>query len=276
MLKKRIITALLLVALLVTLIMSLSPLMFAIMTVPVLLLAGSEWITLMEIKARNLHFAYLISLLLSLVGMGIWLNVGTSFRQNAAQDILLLAPMIWVVLFIGILMYPSGSKFWSARPVMGILGIVLLSLTWIAIISIQARPLGDSLLLIAFAIVAFSDVGGFVAGKLFGRHKLAPVISPGKTWEGLVGSLLFQVLLVSGLTSFVKTELSILGLSSIVVLVALVSVGGDLFESMVKRHIGVKDSGSALPGHGGILDRIDGMIPALPVYAVFLPVAQTL
>jgi phosphatidate cytidylyltransferase len=126
------------------------------------------------------------------------------------------------------------------------------------------------LLLVAFGIVALSDVGGFIFGKLFGRHKLAPRISPGKTWEGFLGAMILEFVLVIGLILLREEELPVLPLFLVVLVVAISSVGGDLFESMVKRNVGAKDSGGILPGHGGILDRIDGMMSALPIYAVLL------
>jgi phosphatidate cytidylyltransferase len=150
------------------------------------------------------------------------------------------------------------------------LGILLLSFTWIAIVYIQSLPSGNILLLVAFGIVALSDVGGFIFGKLFGRHKLAPRISPGKTWEGFLGAMILEFVLVIGLILLREEELPVLPLFLVVLVVAISSVGGDLFESMVKRNVGAKDSGGILPGHGGILDRIDGMMSALPIYAVLL------
>ena len=101
------------------------------------------------------------------------------------------------------------------------------------------------------------------------------MISPGKTWEGFLGALILELLLVVAFNYFGLFQLSVWELSALVLIVALASVGGDLFESMVKRNIGVKDSGGLLPGHGGVLDRIDGMLSALPIYAVLLPFAQT-
>ena len=153
--------------------------------------------------------------------------------------------------------------------------MLILLFTWIAIVYIQSLPSGSNLLLAAFAIIALSDVGGFIFGKLLGRHKLAPMISPGKTWEGFLGALILELLLVVAFNYFGLFQLSVWELSALVLIVALASVGGDLFESMVKRNIGVKDSGGLLPGHGGVLDRIDGMMSALPIYAVLLPFAQT-
>jgi phosphatidate cytidylyltransferase len=113
------------------------------------------------------------------------------------------------------------------------------------------------------------DVGGFFVGKFFGRHKLAPVVSPGKTWEGFAGGILFQLIIVGVLMLVLPNKLSALQIF-LILPVALFAVIGDLFESMVKRQSGLKDSGSILPGHGGILDRIDGIMAAMPIYALLV------
>ena len=118
-----------------------------------------------------------------------------------------------------------------------------------------------------------ADVGGYIAGKLFGRHKLAPTISPGKTWEGLLGGMFLQLILVGVLLKMFP-DLNVLDLCLLVFPVAICSVIGDLFESMLKRHRGIKDSSNLLPGHGGFLDRLDGVMAALPMFFVILSKAN--
>jgi phosphatidate cytidylyltransferase len=159
---------------------------------------------------------------------------------------------------------------WSPKPIQAITGILLLTFTWVAIVSILNKDQGQWLLLVGILIVVLADVGGFVVGKIAGRHKMAPVVSPGKTWEGFAGGLVFQLILIVCLMQFWSEPLSMVNLSVLVFPVALYSVIGDLFESMVKRRSGVKDSGAILPGHGGVLDRIDGIMAALPMYALLL------
>ena len=123
--------------------------------------------------------------------------------------------------------------------------------------------------MLALTIIVFADIGGYVAGKLFGQHKLAPTISPGKTWEGLLGGMALQLLLILGLM-FYMPEINALSLCLLVFPVAIASVIGDLFESMLKRQRGIKDSSNLLPGHGGFLDRLDGVMAALPIFFVIL------
>jgi phosphatidate cytidylyltransferase len=128
---------------------------------------------------------------------------------------------------------------------------------------------GAWLLLLAIAIIVLADVGGYIAGNLLGKHKLAPIISPGKTWEGFAGGLLLQLPLIAALL-WLLPDTEIKNWLILVFPVALYSVLGDLFESMVKRQSGVKDSSQLLPGHGGVLDRIDGIMAGMPLFALLL------
>jgi phosphatidate cytidylyltransferase len=153
------------------------------------------------------------------------------------------------------------------------LGIFLLASTWLALSSIISLENGRYLLLLAVTIIVLADVGGYVAGNLFGRHKLAPTISPGKTWEGLLGGLVLQGILIAVLVQLLP-DVNLLNLCLLVLSVALSSVIGDLFESMLKRYRGIKDSSNLLPGHGGFLDRLDGVMAALPVFFVILTKAN--
>jgi len=129
-------------------------------------------------------------------------------------------------------------------------------------------PRGGLLLLLVWAMVAAADVGAYFAGRAFGRHKLAPRVSPGKTWEGVIGGALFALAVAQVGALLLALPLVATALLAAVVIAA--SVVGDLTESLFKRHAGVKDSGHFLPGHGGILDRIDGLVAALPFYVVGL------
>lgn len=155
---------------------------------------------------------------------------------------------------------------------MALLGLLLIGAFWAALICLHA--IDTKLLLSLMAIIWIADSAAYFAGKQFGKHKLAPSISPGKTWEGVAGALIgvtiFAAVIVFG---FDYQDLLIFPLFW---LVAILGVIGDLFESMLKRQAGVKDSGNILPGHGGMLDRIDGLIPALPVAVMLIYFVQAL
>jgi phosphatidate cytidylyltransferase len=156
---------------------------------------------------------------------------------------------------------------------MVILGVVLLTTTWVSLAALTFLENGRFILLLAVTIIVLADVGGYLFGKAFGRHKLAPTISPGKTWEGLFGGMALQILLVLCLVLNIEIT-SVLNLCFLIFPVAIFSVIGDLFESMLKRHRGVKDSSNLLPGHGGFLDRLDGVMAALPIFFVILTKAS--
>lgn len=212
---------------------------------------------------------FLIFLSSCLAVIAISLDLTGDFKFQSAQMLLMMAVGLWAIIILWIQGYPSSSILWSSKPVLVMLGAALLAFTWLSIVSVLLRPSGQWLLLVGILIVVMMDVGGFFVGKFFGRHKLAPVVSPGKTWEGLAGGILFQVIIVGVLMLVLPNKLSALQIF-LILPVALFAVIGDLFESMVKRQSGLKDSGSILPGHGGILDRIDGIMAAMPIYALLI------
>jgi phosphatidate cytidylyltransferase len=275
MLRLRIITALCLVAVVVPALFLMPPMLFSIATIPLVLAAGWEWSRLAKISSVTARLGYLVLLALTLAVAAYWLGLPDGFDDERAQQLLLVAVGVWAVIFLWIQGYPSSAILWSTQPVLGLLGLVLLGFTWVAIVTIMNHQSGQCLLLLAIVIISLADVGGFFAGKYFGKHKLAPIISPGKTWEGFVGGLVLQAVLVASLVWLLSDKMSLLSLSLLVFPVGLYSVLGDLFESMIKRHSGVKDSGYLLPGHGGVLDRIDGIMAALPMFGLILPFTNT-
>jgi phosphatidate cytidylyltransferase len=149
-----------------------------------------------------------------------------------------------------------------------VVGWLLLLPAWLALI--QLRHVGPSVVLAVMATVWLADSTAYFAGKRFGRHKLAPEISPGKTWEGVAGAAVVVTLVAAGMCWWRgMSAWFVAGALAIVVL----SIMGDLFESLIKRQAGKKDSGTLLPGHGGVLDRIDGLTSTLPLVAfvMYLP-----
>ncbi|UVW34063.1 phosphatidate cytidylyltransferase [SAR92 clade bacterium H455] len=268
MFKQRVITAIALVLGLVALLFNLNPLNFSLIVAPVVLLAGWEWGNLMGLESKRHKFSYIALLALTIATAALSLDLFGTLNISLGQTLCLIASILWAVVFLWIQGYPSSAILWSPRPILGLLGIALLTITWVAIALIIHQPHGPWLLLFAFAVVALADVGGYVAGNLFGKHKLAPLVSPGKTWEGFFGGILLQCILIASMASFMPEKITTVMLVALVIPVSLYSVLGDLFESMIKRHSGVKDSGNILPGHGGVLDRIDGLIAALPLFAL--------
>ena len=139
--------------------------------------------------------------------------------------------------------------------------------TWLAITRMQHEPLR---LLLVMAVVWVADSAAYFTGLAFGRHKLAPAISPGKTWEGVAGAFVAVALYAFTLAGAETGKRGAVAIVVVCMAMTALSIIGDLFESLCKRQAGVKDSGNVLPGHGGILDRIDGLVAALPLAAWLL------
>jgi phosphatidate cytidylyltransferase len=267
MFKQRVITAVALAAAFLALLLNLSALAFSLVISLLVVIAGWEWSNLMKLSSVLAKAGYLLFLSLSMAAASHWLGLFERFDQARAQQMFQVAVALWAIIFLWIQGYPSSAILWSSRPILGLLGLLLLTFTWAAVASILHHESGQWLLLLAIAIIALADIGGYLAGNLLGKHKLAPIISPGKTWEGFAGGMSFQLLLIVGLV-IVLPDVVLSSLFILIIPVALYSVLGDLFESMLKRHSGVKDSSQLLPGHGGVLDRIDGIMAALPLFAL--------
>ena len=191
-------------------------------------------------------------------------------------------------IFSGIdqLLYVAASAFWVLAAIpwlalgwrgrsplaMAIAGWLVLVPSWLALAQLQADP---SKLLAILGIVWISDTAAYLAGSAWGKHKLAPSISPGKSWEGLAGAAAGVAVYYVALSIAVPEWSWWKGFGGVILFasVAVAGVLGDLFESWVKRQAGAKDSGTLLPGHGGVLDRIDSMTACLPIAALLLSLA---
>jgi len=269
MLRQRLITAVILAVAFGSMLMLMSPQWFLYFMVLAVLVAGWEWADLARLKSNAGKIGFLCTLLVVLASVNYLLEAQNVFNQQLGYQISAYIIVLWAIIFLWIQGYPSSAVLWASKPIMMLLGLILLVSTWVALAAILHQENGRWLLLFAIAIVVLADVGGYIAGNLFGRHKLAPVISPGKTWEGMLGGLALQLLLIFVVkTLFPSTN--VFDLFLLVIPVALCSVIGDLFESMLKRHRGLKDSSSLLPGHGGVLDRLDGIMAAMPMFVVVL------
>ncbi len=163
----------------------------------------------------------------------------------------------------------------ESKLALALAGWLVLIAAWVALVQIQARS--PALLLALMGVVWIADTAAYFAGRAFGRHRLAPSISPGKTWEGVYGALAATAVYAVALLGFAPAAregaISLaVAAAWVALLLALtaVSIVGDLFESLLKRQRGVKDSGRILPGHGGVLDRIDALIAALPAAALIV------
>ena len=157
----------------------------------------------------------------------------------------------------------------GARALKLLAGSLCIVPAWCAVAWLHAEPQGARWTLFAIALVWAADSGAYFAGSKFGRRKLAPAISPGKTWEGVIGGMVTAMVLAALALPLLGTSWPQLpALALLTALTAAISVVGDLFESLMKRHAGLKDSGTIFPGHGGVMDRIDSLLAALPVFVV--------
>ncbi len=255
MLRTRVVTALLLLAGLLAVLFLLPPAAAVLLFATVTALAAWEWAGLMRSgpKARVLYALFVLG------GCLVFWAVpaqGFPLLWGIATVFWLLLALIWLRLG------------WSvACPT---LGLVVLLPTWAALTALHAR--GPELLLAAMALVWVADIAAYFSGRAFGRHKLAPTISPGKTWEGVAGAVAGVLVFGFAVRPFLPqlSDIGPLMLAALLVLLTALSVIGDLFESLLKRQAGAKDSGTLLPGHGGILDRIDSQTSTLPVVALLL------
>jgi phosphatidate cytidylyltransferase len=177
----------------------------------------------------------------------------------------------WLLAAIVVLAYPRSGAFIGHPLVLVPAGLLVTGTAWLALVVVRDQPAGATWLLWLMVLVWGADIGAYFAGRRFGRRKLAPQVSPGKTWEGALGGA--AVSLAATLAMLVAMGALALWWVPVVLLLTVVSVFGDLFESVLKRQRGVKDSGSLLPGHGGVLDRIDSLVAVLPVFAVLLSLA---
>ena len=269
MFKQRFATASVLALVFISALLFLTTPVFISLMMLVILIAGWEWADLARIRSILGKLLFVLALLLCMLAIANYVGIFTELDYSLSYKICLATIALWAVIFLWLQGYPSSAILWSPRPIVICLGIVLLSVTWLALASIISLDKGRFLILLAVAIIIFADVGGYLIGKSIGRHKLAPTISPGKTWEGLFGGMLLQIFLVLGLILYFS-QIHWYKVCLLVFPVAISSVIGDLFESMLKRHRGVKDSSNLLPGHGGFLDRLDGVMPALPLFFVII------
>lgn len=256
MLKQRVITAV--VALLaLALVLFVVPTLVAELVIALVVLAGAwEWSAFLDKDAAALkRVVYLIAIaaIMAIVGM---------FWPDGVQRVLQASLVWWAIALIWLFLFPTPIS----ELLRWICGALVLVPMYVALVLLyQASP---PLLLFALLIVWAADIGAYFAGKQFGRVKLAPRISPGKTWEGVFGGLLLVVLLVLGRSLAFETDLMVL--IPFCMGIAGVSIVGDLTVSMFKRTAGIKDSGSLFPGHGGVLDRIDSIASAAPLFALGL------
>ena len=203
-------------------------------------------------------------------------RLGDAPAVEQVQPFLGLACLWWSFALLWVKSYPASAVLWRTLAMRSLMGLLILAPAWMSAMFLLSFPRGGMLLVVMVLVVAAADIGAYFSGKRFGQHKLAVQVSPAKTWEGFWGGQAACALLALLLWYMLPDQAAHVGLVSVLAVTlttALASVVGDLTVSMVKRESGVKDSGSLLPGHGGVLDRLDSLCGAAPVFALGLLLA---
>jgi phosphatidate cytidylyltransferase len=268
----RVLTAAVLVPLVLVALFVLPPLPFATVMLVLVLAGAQEWAKLAGLPPPQ---RTLFVVALAALGLALLFVPGAGFARGWPGTILGTvcgtATLVWV---LGA--QPWIVFRWATRPplTMALVGGLVLLGVWMAIVQMQTRS--PWLALAAMAVVWIADTAAYFAGRAFGRRKLAPLVSPGKTWEGVFGALAGVTVYALALVPLARAAgydgaldvVAIVGWIAFVLAVAAVSIVGDLYESWLKRNAGVKDSGKLLPGHGGVLDRVDALLAAMPPAAL--------
>lgn len=269
MLLQRVITALLLLPVLMGMIwFAPTPWLYVFFSVAGLMIAW-EWTGLSKQTGQSVQ-RYLF---VAVVGLALY----TAWIVPAQYRIWLFgtAGLWWIFAFRLVAGFPQNLERRPLSPMaMGILGVLLISSALLALATLHAMPNGVMRLIYLFFLIFAADTGAYFAGRTFGKHKLAPNVSPGKTVEGAIGGVLLCGVwaLVGGHYIFQAEGNALIALFALSMIVAVFSIIGDLTESMFKRVAGIKDSGNILPGHGGILDRVDSILSAAPVMVLGLQI----
>ncbi len=269
MLRTRIVTAAILLIVFTAVVFMLDSRQFSWVVFTVVAVAAWEWGRLSYPADRILQMCYAIVFCIVLLFL---------FRtlRDFFSTVIISGVAVWCISPLLLRLWARRSSVSRVAPLVGLM-ILLPACLAIVELRIMGPENGEVFFLWSLLLLVWSaDIGAYFVGKAVGRHKLAPAISPGKTWEGFGGGLLAAVIMAFVLRALypLESELPLVPWVFVCLVTALFSVFGDLMESVFKRMAGVKDSGAVLPGHGGILDRIDGVMAAAPVFVVLVSCLQ--
>lgn len=241
----------------------LAPQLFAIMVGVVILLGAWEWSRLAGLDARRLRGVFVGGVAAAL--WAVWW-----IPESIKMAILLLGVAWWGVAFSLVLGYPQTLETWRGPWRKLISGWLVLIPAWTGMVVLKGHPEADVLLALLLFLIWGADVGAYFVGRKFGRTKLAPNVSPGKSWQGVWGGIALGLIcaVAIGFYTGLSGSEAWIGLLVTCFVTMAASVLGDLYESVIKRQSGYKDSGNLLPGHGGIMDRIDSLTAAAPLFAL--------
>jgi len=270
-LKLRLITAAVLIPIVVGSVLWLSYAQFALFFAVFAVVGGWEWsrfLRLHQVLARASYAVMVMAVILLC-----WFYV-VGYPERVLS-VLILGLAWWICALALVYMYPKCDRIRSSRTLGAVIGLLVIVPCWLAIIELRNNfEQGPYLVLFLVALIAVADSTAYFGGKKWGSKKLAPQVSPGKSWEGVISGLLGVTLfsfICAWFFEFLNGDWKAVVVFLVVcILTAITSVLGDLSESMFKRQVGLKDSGKILPGHGGVLDRIDSLTAAAPLFALCL------
>ena len=266
MLKQRVITALILASLVIWGVLRLPDWGFALLLSVVVALAAWEWGALLG-RGRSVALGY-TGLILVLLG-GLWWQ-----REHTVLLYVLLglSAVFWGVALLWLYRFNRAPTQQATAGLLSLIGLIVLVPPWLALLVLRETPrFGAGYVLFLLLLIWFADSGAYFAGRAWGKHKLAPHISPGKTLEGVLGALgVSLVVTLAGAMLLNLQPAQWPGFVLVCLVIVLFSIAGDLFESMIKRQRSVKDSSHLLPGHGGVLDRVDSLTAAAPLFLLAL------
>jgi phosphatidate cytidylyltransferase len=265
-LKQRVITGLVLIIAFAGSLLLLPAMAFVAVIGVLILLGAWEWSRLAGLESLTQQLLY-VAVVAAAMAAHHWGAVGSPIA------LLVIAAGWWLLMLFWVLDYPHSARRWDNRPVVLLMGLMVLLPAWIALYWLLGRLHGAGWLALVVGLVASADIGAFFGGRAIGRHRLAPAVSPGKTWEGVVCGLLLALLVGAAAAHWLGVAgHDWFGWLALMAVTSFAGVLGDLGESMIKRARGVKDSGSILPGHGGVLDRVDSLTAALPIFVLGLAI----
>lgn len=254
MFKQRLLTTLILVPLVLLAIYYASPWLLGGIMLLITAFLGWEWLQLIPLKHVVGKCLFIVALFVLIWPASYWLNYW-----------IVVDLMFWVMILFAVLTFPASQALWGHRAVVGFACLLLLPPIAGAISAVYQQNQGRDLIVYLLCLIWATDIGAYLAGKQWGRYKLIPNVSPGKTIEGATGGV-FLAIVIAGMGYIYFEPAHVFVWFVVAIVTSLISMLGDLFISMLKRRSGLKDTGQIFPGHGGVLDRLDSLIAALPLF----------